>query len=288
MKSFLIKLASFVLVPLLTLLVVYGLKQLSINQTFKDLSQTYTVVLVGDSQIQRVNPEYFGVPTLNFAGSGEPYFVSYAKLKRLLDGEDHAIQTVILGVSPHNFSPAYQRLTQPQTSEGQRTLKAYLHLMDLWESSNFQLPGILFNPSFHKAFFKTPEWEGLIESSHENPDEAIISKNLKMFSAEGEPIDSSHQMRYLEAIIALCNDHNVKLIALSTPVHSRFAEQIPREYEELLSTFIQNHPQLEHMDLRSVDLDPSFYSDGNHLNRKGAALISQRISTYIGDVLIQP
>jgi len=78
---------------------------------------------MGDSQIQRLHGDAISSGAKNLASSGEHYYFTYQKLQTLVQNKNHSIDTLMLGVSIHNFAPVYNRLFSLDFSEGEKSLK---------------------------------------------------------------------------------------------------------------------------------------------------------------------
>ncbi len=86
MKKFLLKIILFtspLFVFILFSLLYFLFKFQKIDAKMKKIAEEYECVLMGDSQIQRLKADLFTPKTINLASSGEPYFFTYNKIKKL-------------------------------------------------------------------------------------------------------------------------------------------------------------------------------------------------------------
>lgn len=287
MGTFFKKLVYFIIPVILFIAVfavIYNTKASKVNKRLHEVSTNYSILIMGDSVMQRISPAYFNDPTYNFAGSAEHYYFTYSKLKKLFSFDDSKIKHVVLGISVHNFAPVYQRLFNLRYSEGQRSLKRYLYFMDFESSKFFSFSDIAFNKNFVKGVFRNPYWGGFKESPHNNPEVTVIRRILQMhYSTDGilDPNDFSEQAYYLDQIKKLCRENNVTLFLVSTPVHPYYKNQAEDHYFEILEKVIKRHNDINYLNYLNDDISSAYMSDANHLNKEGAAKYSQLIANEV-------
>ncbi|MEN8745751.1 MAG: hypothetical protein ABF302_04790 [Polaribacter sp.] len=243
----------------------------------------HSVLLMGDSQIQRLHGDAISSGAKNLASSGEHYYFTYQKLQTLVQNKNHSIDTLMLGVSIHNFAPVYNRLFSLDFSEGEKSLKKYLYFIRMFDNSGFLTtfdkilkPAIL-------GVYATPDFGGFYESTNSNPKEAIINKTFNMhFSIQqNEAKFSNSQRTYLYEIERLCTDNNITLILVSTPYHSGYKEKIDQGYYDFFSESLKRLKHRRHLNFIEDDIADRFMSDANHLNKLGA----KKYSKIIGERL---
>ena len=107
MRKFGLRILVFI-IPAIGFIAISGIlffyKKIKVSTKFEQISG-YEYLLMGDSQMQRINSSYFSGAACNIASSAEHYYFTYRKLLRLLENEDHNIRKIILGAAPHNFAP---------------------------------------------------------------------------------------------------------------------------------------------------------------------------------------
>lgn len=85
-------------------------------------------------------------------------------------------------------------------------------------------------------------------------------------------------LEYLDKMIKLCEERNIKVIALNTPVYLAWKYEEPQYYYDYLS---QKYPDLELWDYLDADIPDDYRRDINHLNKKGAewftAIVKERL-----------
>jgi len=282
MKNFGIKILIFSLPALIFVIstsTFYLFTKLKIDSKFKEISE-YECLLMGDSQMQRLNGELIAKRTKNLASSGEHYYFTYNKLRKLVENKNHKINKVILGVSIHNFAPVYNRLFNIDFPEGKGSFERYLYFIPLFDNSKFtnhlsQLP--IFN--FISGVYFTPDWGGFYESNNSNPTTEIINRSFNMhFSIiKNEKKFSNYQRIYLYKIDSLCTVNNIDLTLISTPYHIKYKEQIKPEYYSFLYETLSKLKNRNYIGFLYDKTDPNFMSDAIHLNKIGAKYYSKII-----------
>ncbi len=281
MKLFLQKATLFIALPVVVLLAVFFVISGNVNRRLDDIARNYNCLIMGDSQVQRINPDFFKSKTFNFGSSGEHYYFTYAKLKKLLSIKEGNIKIIVLGVSVHNFAPVYQRMDNLSCKEGKKSLERYLYFLNYFDDGEFNFKNIIFHKDFYGGLLKSPDWNGFKESLNKNPDKEDMDKILEIHYKKDTEMDSSKQQYYLEKIIRLCDKHNVKILAVSTPIHKYYKSNIPKIHFDNLIDVLKKNAELPHLNYLNVDISANFFSDANHLNKEGASIYSKLISNKV-------
>jgi len=272
MTLFVRKLFYFLLPLPLLLLGLFGyylVRKQKVDASFERIAQ-YNTLLMGDSQLQRINPALFPDSTFNFASSAEHYFFTYQKLAHLLSLPDNNIRTVVLGASVHSFAPVYNRMNNLSLPEGKASLKRFMYFLDQnallqWASTDFSLKYTL------KGICLEPDWGGFYESTNTNPDTAILRKTFDLHYKTLAGLDtfSWEQLTYLRRIVALCKAKKVELVLVATPYHPLYQSWITPAYKAFFYNHIASFQGVLFLDY-SQKQDKMWMSDANHLNRQGA------------------
>ncbi len=285
MKTFLHRILIFcipVFAFVIISLVYYTSVRIANKSKFENISN-FETVLMGDSQMQRINTNYFDTKTHNFASKSEHYYFTYQKLLQLLNNK-HSIKRIVLGVSIHNFSPVYNRLFNASTPEGKKSLERYLYFINYFKSSDFiKRPTFDHTKNIIKGLYKTPTFDGFFESEKKNPDDQIIKRILDMHYSvtENESAISNSQILYLNRIDSLCKAQNIDLYLVSTPYHTDYKNEIKKEYVDVFYETIGNLNNAHHINFLSDNPSPDWMSDANHLNKVGAAIYSKKMNAII-------
>lgn len=276
MRSFLIKSIKFVFTCLVAYyFIVFSYNSIDIRQRFKKING-HRLLILGDSQLQRLETDLVGDSTYNFASSGEFYLVTYHKLLRLIDQNPGKFNAVLLGISVHSFAPTYNRLMNVDFFDGQSSLERYFYFLPLSESWTFahHEPSRLF-----KSIDKTTEWGGAFSSVRSNPDSSIINETLRSHYGiqknEGRFCDE--QSLYLKKIDSLCIAKQIRLVLVTCPYHQDYLSKVDSSYIVHYQTVLSSLRTKAHISFLDDRVRPEWMSDACHLNRSGSAVYSMRI-----------
>lgn len=281
MKKFLCNLGKFV-IPLLVLVLLwfpyYYITSLIVKSKLKVISG-YGTLIMGDSQMQRINPGYFTDSTYNFASSGEHYYFTLQKIKKITSFEHCNVRQIILGVSAHSFGVVYNKLFDVQFPEGLNSLKRYFYYFSGNEFLGYNsIPGLSVMRNIAAAH---PDWGGYFYSKYSDPDTSIINKNLfKHFEGVSDRYCSS-QVKYLKEIIDLCSVKNIQIILISTPYHPYYLKKVNNYYKNILKQTIKETGDANYISYLGDKINAGLMSDGIHLNAEGSAVYSKMINDTI-------
>ena len=276
----LIFLAPILLSLFFTLIYFYNYK-LKVVSEFENIS-SYECLIMGDSQMQRINPKLFGLNTYNFSSSGEHFFFTYEKIRRLIRSGDHKINHIILGVSPVSFAPVYNRMFSTKYIEGRMSLTRYLYFIGLDNNEFFQGVDIL-SKSMIKGIYRKPDWGGLTESNKKNPDSKIIDMLFKQHFniVLSENQYSSVQIKYLSKIDSICNVNDISLVLVSLPNHPLYLKKIDDLYYNILNHSVNSMSNVKYINYLDYEINPELMSDANHLNSKGGDIFSKYLAIEV-------
>lgn len=234
--------------------------------------------------MQRLLPECFTGKALNISSPGEHYYFTYKKLQKLISAKVNQNTKILIGLSPHNFAPVYTKLFDINTPEGKKSLKSYLYFLDN-DFVNFITYKNILSKEFIEAVFTYPDWGGVVRSSYHRPSDEIIQISLDMhYKTTGKVYDAyNKQSFFLNKIIELCMSNNIQLYLISTPYHSKYQIKIPSKYYVSLSNFLKcyNKSDFSYISFLDQGIEDKYFSDGNHLNKMGAVLISNKLKFIV-------
>jgi len=275
--------ANFLLVIIIVILNCLGVRNC-------DLANDVNTVIIGDSHtmwgidasnIDRVR---------NISLNAEGYVYTYHKLEQLLNTESN-ISHVYLGFGYHNLSGYYDKYIYGEQ------FKNFIHrYLGVMESNDF-IRVILNNPKDLFVIFKNILQRGIRSGLKQKctlygffpKDKKLSELDLEQmririqeqFYEKEEVISTSESnMKYLDKIISLLHNRQVKLTILNTPLHYKYIELIPDKYKALYHEYI-NRNQLELLDFRNLALPDSYFlPDGDHVNYNGALLTTEKFREY--------
>ncbi|MCD4696069.1 MAG: hypothetical protein K8S16_07485 [Bacteroidales bacterium] len=94
---------------------------------------------------------------------------------------------------------------------------------------------------------------------------------------------SETAMFYLDSIINLCHEHQIKIILIGSPVHQEYYSKIP---ENVKARYNLEKARLIKQGIFVIDFtnhfyDEEYYLDIDHLNEKGAVIFAAEINEII-------
>lgn len=284
LSKFLVLVALFVLVLLLFNAAVYW----SVRNYPMALPANKNILIVGDSHTECAINDTIFARSHNLSSSGNHYFGTYFKIKRIL-ADNPQIDTVVLSF-----------FTTSLEANPRWRLAGFFSKYTLWNSPatfTAELTSIYSWPRIAKYWY----------AEATDPDRIkIMAKRLtgKPLSTADlgmggymylvrdklqEDIDrqttvplpcqidtTTQQFRYLRRIEALCRDKGVALILLNAPVYDadKFTER--RKFAQKM---VNSLPEFTYVDLSNVPLADSCYGDIAHLNYRGAVLFSRYLQS---------
>ena len=233
MRKFGISLLIFsipALILVISTLIFYNFNKVKVDLKIKEISE-YECLLMGDSQIQRLNGNFLAYNSKNVASSAEHFYFTYNKLLKFIEDKSHKVDKVILGVSIHNFAPVYNRLFDLNFPEGKSSFRKNLYFIPFFDNDDFINLRDLPISELIVGIYSGPVWGGFFESNYLNPKTETINKTFNMhFSIKkNEERYSNSQRRFLYKIDSLCSTNKIELILVTTPYHPIYKEQIQKE-----------------------------------------------------------
>jgi hypothetical protein len=268
------------LIPIVVLIVIIKSNSREIIPKLERYSN-FSTLIMGDSQMQRINPEGFeNKKTGNFASSGEHYYFTYQKLKFLTGNKNSNLEQIIIGVSPHNFAPIYSKLFDPSTAQGANSIERYYYFIN--DNDFVNLLDVLKFKHLRNIVIANPDWGGFYKSNKSKLDTVTINRVFKMHF-EGMSKDfSQSQEKYLGKIVELCLLEKIDLTFVATPYHPFYKSKIDNYYLTRYYAVINKYQSANYLNFMNDSINLEWMSDGNHLSLKGSSVYSKKISDAIG------
>ncbi len=289
MKKFLNRIVRFGLIffllIILPILIVYLYKWNKVRNIENKIAESYTTIIMGDSQMRRFDAVNFSESTFNYATSAEHSYFTFLKLERLLSYPNHKINTVIIGVMPFHFTSYFDDYVNINHPQGNSSLKRYIFYINPFENDFFSIRKLPKAKSIASSIFKKDAFDwGYFASSSKNPDVSVIDKTIEGIFDEKEDKKLLHEEIYLEKIVNLCKQKNIRLVFVSPPVHNLYKNKIQPYYWMKLAEFIKRYHEIEYYNYLDQDVDNEFMTDGVHLNIKGGKFYSLKISNNLKSI----
>ena len=296
MEKFIKSIFSF-LIPFLICLFFFFLILIVSTQILTSSSKQYKfeenieLLFLGDSHITNAVIDTLIPNAVNLAKRSEPYYYTYQRLKFI--SNNSKIKKVILGYSYHNISSYYDEFISGHLSAIMpHKLFFCLEFSEKLRVLNWNRKKLI---SVSKKIFKSfyHQYYNLVEENDEysfydgynNPfkNEKVNLKSLQsrisfQFYSKDKVTDFAElNIIYLKKIIDFCQEKNIKLSFLITPLHPFYISKIPFLFKSKLHDFaLENKIKL--IDLESLVMPDSCYvPDGDHVTTKGAEITTSAI-----------
>jgi hypothetical protein len=283
MKKFLNRIVRFGLIffllIILPILIVYLYKWNKVRNIENKIAESYTTIIMGDSQMRRFSSYNFSDSTFNYATSAEHSYFTFLKLEGLLSHTRNKINTVIIGVMPFHFTSYFDEYANVSHPQGNSSLKRYIFYINPFKNDFFSISNLPQGKSIVSSIFTKDAFDwGYFASSSKNPDASIIDKTIEGIFDETKDRKLLIEEFYLEKIVNLCNQKNIRLVFVSPPVHNLYKSKIQSFYWLKLAEFIKRNNVIEYYNYLDQGVDNEFMTDGVHLNINGGKFYSLKIN----------
>jgi hypothetical protein len=267
---------------------------LSRQQAFNKHEGVYDVVVLGDSHAQvGVVPKELG-SAANLSQLGEAYIVRYYKLRYNLRKNPGKIQTLVMPMDLHSFSPFWGENFNIVSSS------RYVNFLDyMWHTgvTSRVLRSFVHYHLFPYADCTDDIYEALPASQKEIRRKAMVRfvRSLAETGATEEQIDNMMTTHYGEErlwlsqkgllffnrVKALCQTENIRVIFVRFPVSEPYVEAASQvvpieEFDAMTQDLVDAWPGAVLLDYRELYFDrEDLFTDLNHLNAKGAEHFSR-------------
>ena len=281
----LIKNLLYFLSPLIFIIVVFLFWMLIISYSVKNNSQQFqlnkdtSILFAGDSHIVGSIPDTLYLNSKNIGLRSESYYHTFYKLKYFL--ENQKIRKIYLGYSYHNIASYYDSFINGYLSSYINSriffilpIKEKLRVL-FWNRKKL----IRFINEIFKVFklLKLNTYNSrsnfidgfdIFHSNTTFSEKACVQRIKEQFFKNGQISEfAEYNLIYLNAIIEMCRQKGVEIVLITTPLHPKYIQRIPKPYIEKFLKFVRvnNSINLENIALA----DSCFSPDGDHINNKG-------------------
>lgn len=293
MKNFLINLFYFSIIPLALVLLCLLVYKTQVNNL--NINKSINILILGDSHTQTGLDDSLIANSINISQSSEHFLYTYGVLKQLIKNNKH-IKTIILGVSFHSFSSSYDELIKNE-KQTKLMYPKYFTILDKEIKKDIATPGLnqvfnIYKKSINpqqlllnfESLFNYPFIGSYYKSQASNLNDSMINVTVKrhFYSNGGKEQEiAMSQIKYLQKIMEFCNDKNLKLIIINTPINSQYFKKIPTKFIDNYYVRIYNLNNTEFFDFHSLSFPRDNYGDGDHLNSKGAKIFTSILKEKI-------
>ncbi|HMS65294.1 MAG TPA: hypothetical protein PKD83_08595 [Ignavibacteria bacterium] len=302
MKPFLNKVFAFTVFTLVVSVILYLLISSLYLHRINNLRvrENANILVLGDSQPQCAVNDSVYINLENFSQNSEHFFLTY-NILQLIVKNNPQINTFILGCSFHNISAFSERYifykNNYKDNFPELVIPRYFPVIDFGskmfliennlegvvksfkESVNYMIKSFT-RPykEYHDYPFIGRYYASRKRVFNDSTVKASVDWHFYKDSAATELEDFSMlQEEYLKKIVSFCKEKNIKLILLNTPVYEGYYKQIP---EKFISGYYNFMNELEDSnkvilyDYSKFQVPDDYYGDGNHLNLKGALMLT--------------
>ncbi len=287
----------------------YGLSLIHPDQII--LNKGTAILILGDSHTQCALNDSIMPETMNLSSSADLYFHSYLKLRNIL--MFNKIRTLVLSYDYTSFWPGIEDQFF-YAGNFDFKLKSYESIMNISDieqvvinkpTSLNHLMGFFFGEardqeksalsfSLHGQMNEIDSISryGGYCSFKKSCDQKVLKNRVDNLKQKGMPDvrqslkRSNFQLTYLVKIYDLCRVQGIHLVLLNTPVSPEFypLQGVSKKscvsfMRDIRSQFL---PQAEYLDFTDYSMTPESYCDVEHLNGKGAIVLSRKVYNLIG------
>lgn len=297
MRKFIYQTLLFLLLTITVVSSIYYYT-LKINEkkvSFK-IDSKYNQIILGHSHSECAFNDSIIPNIKNVSNSGESYFYTYPKLKKLV-AQNKTIKTVFVEFSNNQISKELDSWIWCEKCISYRFPLYYFLLekkdIEVLVDHNFdgvrKSFSILMRKNLKKIISKDynelNEYGQFLPLKIAKTDSLLqnISKNtIKVYDYhDGYSIEN---VEYLKKIVAFCKEKSITLYFIRSPQHPKYIE---KQNEVLFQKYLKtNFNDIEFLDFNTFPLKNDEYGDLDHLNYKGAKKFSIWFSTLLENGLL--
>ena len=276
----------------ISLLIVIGNYWL-IQLTSINFPSKKNLLVLGDSAPECAINDNIFKRSVNFSAPAESYYYSYLKLKKILETKQ-SIDTILLSFSPHNI---FDNTWFESQSNIQHNFCRYYPFMNIYDfrflleshpqSVIYSLRPIVLQ-SLKNIFRKITgdnvlQLGGFTSLDLDRLEDALQSlkdgKAIKDFRLPKDLYPTNVEIVYLNKILQLCNEKQVKLILINLPKRVELLRHKRYGMEEFQKAYNTEFSQLDYFDFSSMPMEDEMYADLLHLNKEGSSYFSNFLET---------
>jgi hypothetical protein len=288
-----------------------------LKSTAFKLKPNIDTLIVGDSHAESSIDPRLLPGSVNLSARGESVFFTYYKLRQFLNQNPGSVRKVVLAFSYHNIAKKYQDGFLYDDLKSSFSMEKYYLFLDyagkkkLFKSNNFNTYCLKYDFGFPlmeykelgtlKSLFSKADGAsnvsnvgGFIGLDYSKQDQNVVSKKINLYylNTDGRFTGCSQIMiDYLDKIASICAEQNIKLYLYNSPLNVNYRRQVPTgaydKYGSVVNSLINRYPGVTLLDMSKEPLDDSYFNDGDHLDKLGAAVTSRKLGRFLYDSSFQ-
>lgn len=285
MNKFLKRLYPFLVFPLVILVIVIGLNHYIVRNTPIVVPKYKNILVLGDSNPEcAVNDSIFD-RAYNMSSSGDSYFYSYLKLKKVID-TNKQIDTVLIGFAPHNIvdndwlidaSNMHEKLNHYIGVMSYEDLKLIYRLQP--QKTITAIPTFFVRSVINikqKTLGKVIQYPGgFIALDRNKLDEDVKRLEEEKLLPQEELLVTDYEIQYLNKILILCKKNGLYPILLNTPKRKEVLEHENYGVKKFEAFYDENLSHISCADYSKMLVNKEYFGDLVHLNYQGANYFSK-------------
>lgn len=310
MKRFLKQLAGFLGIALAAYGILTGVYYYMYLRAVDQVHQLRTdaqILVLGDSHTECGINDLAHPIFENRARCGEIYYLSYFKLKFLLENPENVrnIKAICLGYTYFSLGYYSQTFFTGRSPLGTFFLDSYIPIMNSLETlpSQYGYPCCRSDLSICLSAY-LPEFEDVKDllvyrrifnvlfkvyrgsfcaANIGHLDENLIQSEIKkMQTSSVYPLDevyrgSELEEKMLRLLLALAKEHHIPVVLINTPEHPILVEYIPENIKEYYLKVLEDLKRdsgVYYLNYHEMKLDDKYFADFGHLNVDGANIFT--------------
>ena len=278
----------FVILPLVYFTIMAALNLWFVSTATIETDQR-DVLIAGDSHpLKALDPALFESAT-NIGQFGEPYQLTFWKLRKLLPAIDPSL--VIVGFSQHNIA-GYQDLKFAH-SKWSSEMFSRSYLLHRFNSDDpFEYDQTEYYRTLFTRMALIPRADHVLYiGEYENTNRTELDDTMSMVNRhyyfEGrEHGVSKTAANYLDSIVSLCQSNNTNVVLIGCPVHDQYFKQIPadvqKSYRNMADGYLKDGVPC--WDYTSKPYDDSHFLNIDHLNQRGAERFTSEVINRLSTI----
>ncbi len=240
-------------------------------------------LVTGDSYTAlAINPEIMR-DSANISIFAEPYIITYFKMRKIL--KTNSLRTILIGYSYHNIS-AFNDTKFKDPVWSHRFFEKSYPILSLSDLEGLDVNYLEYIKVINKYMCSYPSsrhysyigsFQRDFDRSEEFNSEEAIERHF-FIDSENAGISKISE-NYLDMLLGLANERNIKVILLSTPLHKSYLDKVPvnfkEEYDEFRKKILKKYANTAFWDYSKLFSENKYFKNTDHLNIDGANKFSQ-------------